>query len=83
MKKFTCIYRGVDGLPVTKSPKAEITAETVEDAATMFAWKHPTNHPTITVQSGLIGQKHLPNPRPLSQVEEETRKQKSGRKGEG
>jgi len=46
MKKFTCIYRGVDGLPVTKSPKAEITAETVEDAATMFAWKHPTNHPT-------------------------------------
>ena len=75
MKKFTCIYKGVDGLPVRKSSKAEITADTAEDAAAEFARKHPTNHPTILVLSDYSSKKHLPNPRPLSQVEEETRKQ--------
>ena len=75
MKVFKCIYRGPDGFPVKGSPSEKVEAETFEEAARTFASKYPTDHPTISIQWGVLGSEVLKNPRPLSQMQEEMGKQ--------
>ena len=75
MKTFKCIYRGPDGFPVKGSPSEKVEAETFEEAARTFASKYPTDHPTISIQWGVLGSEVLKNPRPLSQMQEEMGKQ--------
>jgi hypothetical protein len=74
MKKFSCVYTDAKGFSVGESPSDTIEAASAEEAAHTYAEQHPSDHPKILVNWGVIGQKVVDNPLTLTQVRLEKRK---------
>ena len=60
MKKFQCSYKKESGRVVSE-PHEKIEAASPEEAARIFAERHPSDYPTIWVSWGLAGFLHVDN----------------------
>ncbi len=62
MKKFSCVYTDAKGFSVGESPSDTIEAASAEEAALTYAEQHPSDHPKILVNWGLMGKLAVDNP---------------------
>ena len=69
MKKFTCTYLKVGGGPDYDTCQ-EIAASSAEEAAQIYAQRHPSKDPRIDVSWGVLGGQIIVNPTARAQEEE-------------
>ena len=70
MKKFTCRYLKHGGYLDTEVPKKKIFATSAEEAAQIYAQRHPSKDPRIDVSWGVLGNQVIVNPTARAQEEE-------------